>query len=36
MLHFLFFAAFGGGKYSLDVLFFGARSERGAEALHLV
>lgn len=33
---FLFFAAFGGGKYSLDALFFGAKAERSAEALHLV
>ena len=33
---FLFFAAFGGGKYSLDALFFGAKTERSAEALHLV
>ena len=33
---FLFFAAFGGGKYSLDTLFFGAKAERSAEALHLV
>lgn len=32
---FLFFAAFGGGKYSLDALFFGAKAERSAEALHL-
>jgi len=33
---FLFFAAFGGGTYSLDALFFGAKAERSAEALHLV
>ena len=33
---FLLFAAFGGGKYSLDALFFGARHKQGAEALHLV
>lgn len=33
---FLFFAAFGGGSYSLDALFFGAKAERSAEALHLV
>lgn len=33
---FLFFAAFGGGKYSLDALFFGASAERNAEALRLV
>jgi putative oxidoreductase len=34
---FLFFAAFGGGTYSLDALFFGASdAERSAEALHLV
>lgn len=33
---FLFFAAFGGGTYSLDTLFFGAKSKRSAEALHLV
>lgn len=33
---FLFFAAFGGGKYSLDALFFGAKTEWSAEAPHLV
>ena len=33
---FLFFAAFGRGTYSLDALFFGAKAERSAEALHLV
>ncbi|HEV2179958.1 MAG TPA: DoxX family protein [Gemmatimonadaceae bacterium] len=33
---FLFFAAFGGGRYSLDTLFFGAKAERSAEALRLV
>jgi len=33
---FLFFAAFGGGTYSLDALFFGAKADRSAEALHLV
>ena len=33
---FLLFAAFGGGAYSLDTLFFGAKSERSTEALHLL
>jgi len=33
---FLFFAACGEGTYSLDALFFGAKAERSAEALHLV
>ncbi len=31
---FLLFAAFGGGAYSLDALFFGARVEQTADALH--
>lgn len=33
---FLVFAAFGGGPYSLDALFFRARAERTADALHMV
>ncbi|HEX6808869.1 MAG TPA: DoxX family protein [Gemmatimonadaceae bacterium] len=33
---FLFFAAFGGGTYSLDALFFGAKTERSAGALPLI
>ncbi|HKV51109.1 MAG TPA: DoxX family protein [Gemmatimonadaceae bacterium] len=33
---FLLFAAFGGGAYSLDALFFGGHAERTADALHIV
>lgn len=33
---FLLFAAFGGGAYSLDAMFFGPQAERTADAPHFV